>query len=68
MNNFTSNYQFNPLKNKNSNSQANMQANQMVKVVKNPMPKSGLGNHKKTKSTYVTAVAQMANGHGIGAQ
>jgi len=45
-----------------------MSSNNMVKVVKNVVPKQGLVNHKKTKSSYVTAVAQTANAHGFGAQ
>ena len=54
-----------------------MASNSMVKVVKNVAPKQGLGTvgggnggggHKKTKSSYVTAVAQTAGAHGIGAQ
>ena len=45
-----------------------MSSNSMVKVVKNVPAKQVIGgNHKKTKSSYVTAVAQTANSHGIGA-
>ena len=43
------------------------QNHSMVKVIQNPGVKTAQNFHKKTKSTYVAAVAQTANNHCLGA-